>query len=423
MTRPKITLTFDDLHTPEVDQRVQQQAALAGAQANSQRAAITPSRLPIPDGSAGSVWYNTFFNLALFGLIGGLLAWGGGEIVQHFNTDPQPEARDWYAQIQAVRNSHKAGGMDAPNAAFAVDIIRQRGADNPWFRYFMDVEGGLTGPDQAIRQQQLLRQDDLRHFLANVCFYSLCGTMLAMALGMAESVATRNLRGIVVYGAVGACLGLCGGIVVSLFANWLYHRIGGGATEGQVALWRQMLARATTWAILGSILSAGPGLVMANRKKFNFGLLGGFAGGFLGGALFDPIARATGSDTFSRLGALVAIGIISGVGTGIIENAAKAGWLKVVQGLIAGKQFIVYRNPTFIGAAPQCEVYLFKDSKVGRRHAALYIMPGGYDIEDLGTGSGTIVNGRPIRRTRLRNGDRIQIGATCFTFQERPRTT
>ena len=31
------------------------------------------------------------------------------------------------------------------------------------------------------------------------------------------------------------------------------------------------------------------------------------------------------------------------------------------EGLIAGKQFVLYRDPTYIGSAPNCHVYLFKD--------------------------------------------------------------
>jgi pSer/pThr/pTyr-binding forkhead associated (FHA) protein len=42
-------------------------------------------------------------------------------------------------------------------------------------------------------------------------------------------------------------------------------------------------------------------------------------------------------------------------------------------------------------------------------------------LEDLPLGGKTLVNGRPITRTRLRNGDRVQIGSTAFTFQEKPK--
>jgi pSer/pThr/pTyr-binding forkhead associated (FHA) protein len=118
----------------------------------------------------------------------------------------------------------------------------------------------------------------------------------------------------------------------------------------------------------------------------------------------------------------VTIGAFVGLGTGLIENIAKTGWLRVVAGLIAGKQFVLYRNPTYIGSSPQCEVYLFKDAQVRPRHAALHLVPGGFEIEDLNSGSGTFVNGAPITRVRLRNGDQVQIGSTCFVFQEKART-
>ena len=107
---------------------------------------------------------------------------------------------------------------------------------------------------------------------------------------------------------------------------------------------------------------------MRNAKKLAIGLLGGLVGGLIGGALFDPIFTATGgSALLSRLAALVGIGLFAGLGTGLIENAAKNGWLKVTAGLIAGKQFILYRNPTFIGSGPECPIYLFRDPQVGEK--------------------------------------------------------
>ena len=75
----------------------------------------------------------------------------------------------------------------------------------------------------------------------------------------------------------------------------------------------------------------------------------------------------------SRLIALLAIGVVAGLATGLLENVVKAGWLKVTSGVIAGKQFILYRNPTYIGSSPDCQIYLFKDTQVGKRHAAFGI--------------------------------------------------
>jgi hypothetical protein len=183
--------------------------------------------------------------------------------------------------------------------------------------------------------------------------------------------------------------------------------------------YRPIAARAATWAILGLFLALGPALVLRSAKRLIIGLVGGLVGGLIGGLLYQPIVRWSGSDNLAILAALVAVGLLSGMATGMIENAAKGGWLKVTRGLIAGKQFILYRNPTYIGSAANCEIYLFKDRRIGRRHAAIRQVPGGFELENLPLGEETFVNDRAIARTRLFNGDRIRIGGTEFSFQEK----
>ena len=53
---------------------------------------------------------------------------------------------------------------------------------------------------------------------------------------------------------------------------------------------------------------------------------------------------------------------------------------------------------------------------LGRRHAAIHIVNGGFELEDLPLGAGTMINGRPVTRTRLRNGDQVQIGQTVLVY-------
>jgi hypothetical protein len=162
---------------------------------------------------------------------------------------------------------------------------------------------------------------------------------------------------------------------------------------------------------------------MRNWKKFAVGLAGGLIGGIAGGVLFAPVAQWTGKEVVARAVATIAIGLVAGLATGLIENVAKTGWLKVTQGFIAGKQFILYRAATSIGSDPGCHIYLFKDPSIGRRHAAIHLVPGGFDLEDLPLGSRTLVNGRPVKRVRLRSGDKIHIGGTTMIFQEKAKPT
>ena len=256
-------------------------------------------------------------------------------------------------------------------------------------------------------------------------FYGIAGMMIAACLGMAESVVERNMAGAIIQGSVGAAVGLVGGIVVSFFDERIYTAVAGAGNSTET--WRLILARAAQWGVLGLFLSLGPGVLLRNWKKLLIGLVAGLIGGIVGGVLFEPTKTfaerfVDNGEILSRLVGLLAIGIVAGVGTGLIENAIKSGWFKVTDGLIAGKQFVLYRNPTYIGSSPQCHIYLFKDAKVGRRHAAVHVMPQGFELEDLPLGSKTLVNGKPIQRTKLRNGDRIQVGSTAFTFQEKAKS-
>ena len=255
----------------------------------------------------------------------------------------------------------------------------------------------------------------------SVVSFGLSGMLLALCLGIAEPLTERNQAAAVKNGAISAVLGLVGGIIVSLFIDRIYKTIAGdGPRNGKGFTAQDMLAHAIAWGVLGLFLSAGPGLLLRNPRKLAIGVAGGLIGGTVGGMLFDPVGSLFGVE-ISRLIAFSAIGGLAGLSTALIENVAKTGWLRVTRGLIAGKQFILYRNPTFIGSAPDTQIYLFRDPKVGRRHAALHIVPGGIEIEDLPLGAPTLVNGKPVARIRLHHGDEIAIGATRFLFQEKAR--
>jgi type III secretion system (T3SS) inner membrane Yop/YscD-like protein len=242
--------------------------------------------------------------------------------------------------------------------------------------------------------------------------------LIALSLSIAEPLIDHNYHGVAVNGAVGAMLGLFGGVIVSLFVDRLHHALG-GSDAADLNTVRQSIANAIKYGVIGSFLLIAPGLLMRNVRKLGVGLAGGFVGGVIGGLLFAPVAKLSGSPMLARALATITIGLLAGAATGMIENVAKSGWLKVIQGFIAGKQFILYRATTYIGSSPDCHVYLFKDPAIGRRHAAVHVVPGGFDLEDLPLGGATFVNGKAVSRVRLRSGDQIQVGQTAFTFQEK----
>ena len=150
------------------------------------------------------------------------------------------------------------------------------------------------------------------------------------------------------------------------------------------------------------------------------GLLGGVLGGLLGGMLFDPISMifppTNGEAWLSRCIGFTIIGLMVGLFVGMVEQWTKSAWLLMRAGPLAGKQFVIFRNPTVLGSSPKAEVYLFKDEAIEPRHALIHDLGGRFEIEDLNTADGTYVNGIPIHRQLLKAGDQIVLGKTVLEF-------
>jgi pSer/pThr/pTyr-binding forkhead associated (FHA) protein len=70
-----------------------------------------------------------------------------------------------------------------------------------------------------------------------------------------------------------------------------------------------------------------------------------------------------------------------------------------------------------IGRSRECDIFL-EDLAVSRLHATIRQLPdGGFEIEDHRSATGTFVNGMPITRYRLLEGDIVQIGSSRLAFR------
>jgi hypothetical protein len=88
---------------------------------------------------------------------------------------------------------------------------------------------------------------------------------------------------------------------------------------------------------------------------------------------------------------------------------------EVVSLSIGGKSHAVTSPKVVIGRSRDCDLRI-SDLNASRRHAELQKDGDGYWIVDLGSMNGTQVNGRPVDRQRLEDGDRITLGSTEIVF-------
>jgi len=415
----KIQVSWDEVHSAAVDDRLQQQSARLRMTDHYQRQLAEPLQPPPRSSGQTSLWYNLLFSMTLFGFLGGLCAWPLSEVPWQLLTRSSNETDMLFMEMTAVFEQIETGGLSQEQAEPLLEQIGMRYQGNPVLAIWENASLSEAEKDQQVTK--IRERQQLLGFLGTILLCTIAGMSIAMFLSIADAVVGRNIREVFINGSIGICLGALGGMLVGLFLDKLYRALGGGSGEHGLAV--QIVARAAVWSILGLFLAIAPGVVLRSPKKLLIGLAGGFLGGLIGGGVFDPVAMATGTDWVSRLFGLTAIGTFSGLCTGLIENTAKTGWLKVATGLIAGKQFILYKNPTIIGSSPLCEIYLFKDIQIAPQHAAIHRIPQGYEIQDLGTLPGTSVNGQPVQRVRLRNQDQVQIGGTTFVFYEKASTS
>jgi len=274
--------------------------------------------------------------------------------------------------------------------------------------------------------------------LMSFLFMAVTGCLVGALIGCIEGMLARNFRRSLKGAMIGCAIGFSGGIVSMIAANIIFSivAIAGIKATGDAnpstsfgTFFFLVIARGLGWMVAGMTVGLGPGIALKSQKLAFNGFVGGMLGGLIGGLLFDPVNYLMSGGTFdsgaevSRAIGTTAVGMMAGLMIGLVETLTKNAWLLMTQGPLAGKQFIIYRNPTAIGSSPQSEIYIFNDPEVEPRHATLSLARDGYILEDQNTASGTWVNGERVRARRLINGDRVSAGKAQFVYVERERKT
>jgi hypothetical protein len=254
---------------------------------------------------------------------------------------------------------------------------------------------------------------------------------IGLFLGAAEGIMCRNLSRAAICAVVGLGVGFAGGFVGWILASIIYTIM----TAVAVPFWKNpelgrrptglalliiMMGRGAAWAVAAIPAGIGQGIALREGKVVLNGLLGGVLGGLIGGLVFDPIdyafTSADGQALLSRAIGFTLIGLMVGLFVGIVEQWTKSAWLLMKAGPLAGKQFVLFRNPTVLGSAPKADIYLFKDEAIEPRHALIHDRGGRFEIEDMDSSDGTYVNGSPVKRQTLKSGDQIVLGKTVLEF-------
>jgi hypothetical protein len=302
-----------------------------------------------------------------------------------------------------------------------------------WF--YLAIAGGLGACAawailEPYMDESKMLQDATTVLVGLLLFPTVAGA-IGLFLGLVDGIMCRNLQRAFTCALVGLGIGFGLGLVAVFVANIIFGIMVGIAVAidpkfgrgGQMpqgfAFLVLMMGRGAAWAVAGIPAGIGQGIALKEKKVTMNGMLGGVLGGLLGGLLFDPIDLLFSGGvqaTLSRGVGLTLIGILVGLFVGLVEQWTKTAWLIMRAGPLAGKQFVVYRNPTVLGSSPKADIYLFKDADIEPRHALIHNLGGRYEIEDCNTPDGTYVNGKPVQRQLLQPGDQVVLGKTVLEF-------
>ena len=70
-----------------------------------------------------------------------------------------------------------------------------------------------------------------------------------------------------------------------------------------------------------------------------------------------------------------------------------------------------------IGRSPECELPI-DDGQASRRHCSVVKLQSGWELADLGSTNGTLLNSVLVKRKKLRHGDIVRIGGTEISFDD-----
>jgi hypothetical protein len=251
-------------------------------------------------------------------------------------------------------------------------------------------------------------------------FGAALGGCIGLALGAVDGIVGRVYQKALTSGGLGLAIGCVGGGMGGIVGQIIYSMLGGG--YGGLA---DVLARTIGWAAIGMFVGLGQGVAMRSKRKILQGLLGGLLGGAIGGLLFDVVSAIVhaiygyGGGPASRAIAITILGICAGAAIGMVEEIAKQAWLRITQGPMAGKEFIIYLANTSIGSSPKCDITIPKDTDILPQHCVIHATGRGYALSSVDPRAPAFVNGHAAPQVALRDGDTIRLGHSLLLYAER----
>jgi len=243
---------------------------------------------------------------------------------------------------------------------------------------------------------------------------AIMGGFLGSTEGIGYSMPSRIRSGIL----MGTLIGIPGGALGFLAGQGSLFLIGELFTHTQKDF-QQIgipLSRVISWAFLGMFVGSVEGIRSFSARKIQVGLLGGLLGGTLGGIAMESLSLFFPGLAYSRLIGLMVLGAAVGLFYGLVESHFAQGMLKLLNGSLKGKEYLLLQRRTKIGKGKKADIQLADYQGLSDLHATFQTKNGEILLKSLDQKKKVKINEEPILEQVLRLEDVIQIGSAKFLF-------
>ncbi|WP_395741996.1 FHA domain-containing protein [Prosthecobacter sp.] len=453
MSNPIIRITHEEAASSHVDDLIKRQMSMRGDPGVTRH-------------SARRWYYQSWFIFMIVGFIGAMCAWGVTEpwfndyeytqgVVSDLDYGFTPDATDKDLVLPLVSGHLKVNGEeivllqqtrellpDGTTRKLTHEALKNGDTAGFYVEYKETPSEEISlcvfvvrapPPAPAGEKPMTLRAMAKRSTMVGLLLFSIVAGFIGFFIGAADGIVCRLPRRAFLSGLVGLFVGVVGGLVSGVIANIVYQPLTqwalshGGETGGlsTAGFGIQMLGRTLAWGLAGMTMGLGQGIALRSQRLIAYGFIGGIVGGLLGGLFFDPVdIILLGTDKpsahVSRLVGLGIIGLSVGAMIGVVELLARDAWLQMTQGPLKGKEFLIFKDVMHAGSSPRSDLYLFNDPQIAEQHMVIRAVGEDCEVETKQPATHPVlINGRAVKRARLKHGDTVALGNTQFVFQKR----
>lgn len=240
------------------------------------------------------------------------------------------------------------------------------------------------------------------------------GSIFGSIEGIVVSSRSKAVKGLLFGAIAGLASGTCGVIAGQSFV----FSAGQVLSESSGALAKIALyaINGAGWTIIAVFVATIEGFRSRSPRKIAVGLLGGAIGGLIGGTTLQFFLTSRPGNQYALLAGLCIFGLSLSICYALFENGFSFGSIKLLNGPLRGKEYLISKTKITIGKSHSCDIVLDGYRDVAESHAKITVKKGRIALSSGSKDSVVRVNDEKTMESALRREDVFSIGSAKFIY-------